>query len=66
MNSNISQDAAVTAEVNAAPEVAPEAPARFDTLPLDPKILSAIAYPTMTPIQAKAIPPPSPSRCFRR
>ena len=56
MNSNISQDAAVTAEVNAAPEVAPEAPARFDTLPLDPKILSAIAYPTMTPIQAKAIP----------
>ena len=56
MNSNISQDAAVTAEVNAAPEVAPEAPARFDTLPLDPKILSAIAYPTMTPIQSKAIP----------
>ncbi len=40
----------------AAPEAAPEAPARFDTLPLDPKILSAIAYPTMTPIQAKAIP----------
>jgi ATP-dependent RNA helicase RhlE len=40
----------------AAPEAAPEAPARFDTLPLDPKILAAIAYPTMTPIQAKAIP----------
>ena len=31
-------------------------PARFDTLPLDKKILSAIKYPTMTPIQAKAIP----------
>jgi len=37
-------------------EAAEEAPARFDTLPLDPKILSAIKYPTMTPIQAKAIP----------
>ena len=36
---------------------APEAPpARFDTLPLDPKLLRAIEYPTMTPIQAKAIP----------
>ena len=40
----------------AAAEAAPPAPARFDTLPLDPKILAAIAYPTMTPIQAKAIP----------
>jgi ATP-dependent RNA helicase RhlE len=40
--------------VPAAPVEAP--PARFDTLPLDPKILSAIKYPTMTPIQAKAIP----------
>jgi ATP-dependent RNA helicase RhlE len=43
----------------AAPEAteAPAAPpARFDSLPLDPKILSAITYPTMTPIQAKAIP----------
>ena len=43
-----------------APAGAPDAPnpppARFDTLPLDPKILSAITYPTMTPIQAKAIP----------
>jgi ATP-dependent RNA helicase RhlE len=39
-----------------AAEAAPPAPARFDTLPLDPKILAAIAYPTMTPIQAKAIP----------
>ena len=37
-------------------DAAPPAPARFDTLPLDPKILAAIAYPTMTPIQAKAIP----------
>ena len=35
------------------------APARFDTLPLDPKLLRAVAdqgYETMTPIQAKAIP----------
>jgi ATP-dependent RNA helicase RhlE len=34
-------------------------PARFDTLPLDPKLLRAVAdqgYMTMTPIQAKAIP----------
>jgi superfamily II DNA/RNA helicase len=38
---------------------APAAPARFDTLPLDPKLLRAVAdqgYATMTPIQAKAIP----------
>ena len=39
-----------------AADAAPPPPARFDTLPLDPKILAAIAYPTMTPIQAKAIP----------
>ncbi len=35
------------------------APARFDTLALDPKLLKAVAdqgYLTMTPIQAKAIP----------
>jgi ATP-dependent RNA helicase RhlE len=42
------------------PEVAPEpAPARFDTLPLDSKLLRAVAdsgYTSMTPIQAKAIP----------
>ncbi|MFZ5548494.1 MAG: DEAD/DEAH box helicase [Pseudomonadota bacterium] len=34
-------------------------PARFDTLPLDPKLLRAVddqGYATMTPIQAKAIP----------
>ena len=34
-------------------------PARFDTLPLDPKLLRAVAdsgYTAMTPIQAKAIP----------
>jgi superfamily II DNA/RNA helicase len=38
---------------------APEAPARFDTLPLDAKLLRAIevqGYAHMTPIQAKAIP----------
>jgi ATP-dependent RNA helicase RhlE len=38
---------------------APAAPARFDTLELDPKLLQAVAdsgYLTMTPIQAKAIP----------
>ncbi len=37
----------------------PAPPARFDTLPLDPKLLRAVAdqgYATMTPIQAKAIP----------
>ena len=37
----------------------PVAPARFDTLPLDPKLLRAVAdsgYVAMTPIQAKAIP----------
>ncbi|WP_414638954.1 DEAD/DEAH box helicase [Aquabacterium sp.] len=56
MNSNTSQ-AALAADATAGQtEPAPEAPARFDTLPLDPKILSAITYPTMTPIQAKAIP----------
>ncbi|GAP33573.1 DEAD/DEAH box helicase [Piscinibacter sakaiensis] len=41
-----------------APEAA-VAPARFDTLPLDPKLLRAVAdsgYQVMTPIQAKAIP----------
>ena len=38
---------------------APVAAARFDTLPLDSKLLRAVAdqgYATMTPIQAKAIP----------
>ena len=38
---------------------AAEAPARFDALPLDAKLLRAVAdqgYLTMTPIQAKAIP----------
>jgi ATP-dependent RNA helicase RhlE len=42
----------------AVPDEAP-APARFDTLPLDAKLLRAVAdsgYLTMTPIQAKAIP----------
>ena len=40
-------------------DLQPAAPARFDTLPLDPKLLRAVAdqgYATMTPIQAKAIP----------
>jgi ATP-dependent RNA helicase RhlE len=40
-------------------EAAGAAPARFDTLPLDPKLLRAVAdsgYTAMTPIQAKAIP----------
>jgi superfamily II DNA/RNA helicase len=42
------------------PEIAaPAAPARFDTLALDAKLLRAVSdagYETMTPIQAKAIP----------
>ena len=41
------------------PEAALPAPARFDTLALDEKLLRAVAdsgYQTMTPIQAKAIP----------
>ena len=48
---------ALTAE--APVEEVPPAPARFDTLPLDPKLLRAVAdsgYLVMTPIQAKAIP----------
>ncbi len=43
----------------AAAEPQNPAPARFDTLPLDPKLLQAVAdqgYALMTPIQAKAIP----------
>jgi ATP-dependent RNA helicase RhlE len=43
----------------AAADAATTPPARFDTLPLDPKLLRAVAdqgYLTMTPIQAKAIP----------
>ena len=42
-----------------ATEAPAAAAARFDTLPLDPKLLRAVAdqgYATMTPIQAKAIP----------
>jgi superfamily II DNA/RNA helicase len=51
------QPQAVTDTAAQAPAQAPvEAPARFDTLPLDPKLLKAIEYPTMSPIQAKAIP----------
>src|ERR1044071_4949453 len=40
-------------------ESTPTPSPRFDTLPLDPKLLRAVAdqgYATMTPIQAKAIP----------
>ncbi len=47
-------------EADAAPaEPTAPSPARFDTLPLDPKLLRAVAdsgYLVMTPIQAKAIP----------
>ncbi|MEK8086097.1 DEAD/DEAH box helicase [Aquabacterium sp. A3] len=52
------QTTTLAADMAAGPaaDAAPPPPARFDTLPLDPKILAAIAYPTMTPIQAKAIP----------
>jgi ATP-dependent RNA helicase RhlE len=48
-------DASTLPVVEVVPEVL-AVPARFDTLPLDPKLLSAIDYPTMSPIQAKAIP----------
>jgi ATP-dependent RNA helicase RhlE len=46
-------------ESQASPDIETSPPARFDTLPLDPKLLRAVAdsgYLTMTPIQAKAIP----------
>ncbi|MFG6431952.1 DEAD/DEAH box helicase [Roseateles sp. LYH14W] len=46
-------------EPQASPDIETAPPARFDTLPLDPKLLRAVAdsgYLTMTPIQAKAIP----------
>ena len=51
----------MTNDTQALPAAADEAapPARFDTLPLDAKLLRAVAdqgYATMTPIQAKAIP----------
>jgi superfamily II DNA/RNA helicase len=59
-----------------APVLAVDAqPPLFNTLPLDPKLLRAVAesgYMSMTPIQAKAIPivlarrRPSRSRCCRR
>src|SRR3982750_755745 len=48
-----------TAEVAAPTPAATPAPARFDTLPLDAKLIRAVAdqgYAFMTPIQAKAIP----------
>ena len=49
---------AVSGNTDAAPVAPPPGP-RFDTLPLDPKLLRAVAdsgYTAMTPIQAKAIP----------
>ncbi|HEY8977543.1 MAG TPA: DEAD/DEAH box helicase [Burkholderiaceae bacterium] len=51
--------AQVPAQTDQAPEQKAPAPARFDSLPLDPKLLRAVAdqgYAFMTPIQAKAIP----------
>ena len=51
--------AQVPAQTDQAPEHQVPAQARFDTLPLDPKLLRAVAdqgYAFMTPIQAKAIP----------
>ncbi len=57
MNSNTSLAAELADIAAVLPDAAPEdLPARFDTLPLDAKLLRAIDYPTMTPIQAKAIP----------
>jgi len=56
MNSNTSIAADLADIAAVLPDATPEAPpARFDTLPLDAKLLRAIDYPTMT-IQAKAIP----------
>jgi len=49
-------DQTVSAEAPPVSAAPPEEPQRFDTLPLDPKLLRAIDYPTMSPIQAKAIP----------
>src|SRR6201991_419768 len=51
--------AQVPAQTDQAPEQQAPAQARFDTLPLDAKLLRAVAdqgYAFMTPIQAKAIP----------
>src|SRR6201991_3758922 len=53
----MTEDSQVSADA-AAPPPAPEQ-ARFDTLPLDAKLIRAVAdqgYAFMTPIQAKAIP----------
>ena len=49
----------VDTQAAAAPAAEPAPPARFDTLPLDAKLLRAVddqGYATMTPIQAQAIP----------
>ena len=55
MNTEISADPGGTDAAQTPPSPGP----RFDTLPLDPKLLRAVAdsgYTAMTPIQAKAIP----------
>jgi ATP-dependent RNA helicase RhlE len=52
-------DQAADPAFETATEAAAPPPARFDTLPLDPKLLRAVSdqgYMVMTPIQAKAIP----------
>jgi superfamily II DNA/RNA helicase len=54
----MSENASPSAQADIA-DIEQAPPARFDTLPLDPKLLRAVAdsgYLTMTPIQAKAIP----------
>jgi ATP-dependent RNA helicase RhlE len=58
-NPNSLETAADATSAAATDAAAAPAPAKFDTLPLDPKLLRAVAdsgYQTMTPIQAKAIP----------
>jgi ATP-dependent RNA helicase RhlE len=58
-NAQMSDPTPGLATSDATPDAATPAPARFDTLPLDEKLLRAVAdsgYQTMTPIQAKAIP----------
>ena len=60
-NTQVDTQESATSATNTAQgvEANAPAPARFDTLPLDPKLLRAVAdqgYMTMTPIQAKAIP----------
>ena len=54
----MTENQSIAADIVVAPDLEPT-PARFDTLPLDAKLLRAVAdsgYLMMTPIQAKAIP----------